>query len=374
VRRPTELYALSISIPLKTPVAEGPRIAMSIEKLFSYLMTVLTGNSTYPILKENPPMALDAEFERTKQLTRIVKGYLEELGLDFSPTSHDHAFFDECCEEMALRNWTDQAIAKLRPFLPGGVIMVSTAYKHLSNRSTQMLIALYTAILIYLDDVAKDVIKELKTFVEVFACGGVHYHDVLAAYANILRDFPRHFGDASGIVLSSSLNFINSLVLEDELPHLLSSTSKLSTLFPTFVRSLSGASDAYAAFAFAPSIPWSTYIHALPDMVVFINNGNDVLSLYKEEKSGEESNRVSLLAGCQHVSKLEIVEELALEAVNSDAIVFESLQDPKARDAYENFRRGYIGFHTSLSRYRLHEILGQCVDPVNTTRGRGAWP
>jgi len=86
---------------------------------------------------------------------------------------------------------------------------------------------------------------------------------------------------------------------------------------------------------------------------------SDVLSLYKEEVSGEQTNRVSLLAGCRSMSKLAVMEQLALDALKSDAAIFESLKDSKARGAYESFRSGYVAFHTSLSRYRLQEILYQ---------------
>ena len=175
---------------------------------------------------------MDPDSGQTKLLIGIVKGYLQKLGLEYSPTALDTTFFNECCEEMLLRNWPDETIASLRPCLPGGVIMACTAYNHLSNQSTRILIALYTAILIYLDDVAGDIPEELQTFVEVFACNGKHRHDVLASFADIIREFPQHFGEFSAIVLTSSLNFISSLVLENKIPQLLVSHWNQKISFP----------------------------------------------------------------------------------------------------------------------------------------------
>jgi len=88
------------------------------------------------------------------------------------------------------------------------------------------------------------------------------------------------------------MNFTTSLVLENDMPLMtvrfflipfdegLNSTFKRGRTdlirFPTFMRCVSGASEVYALVAFDGSIPWTTYIKALPDMMVFIDNGKYV--------------------------------------------------------------------------------------------------
>src|ERR1700742_4255810 len=86
-----------------------------------------------------------------QNLKELVVSYLGELGVTFVSDAFKECFFDDCCESMSTRGWSDQTTAALRPFIPGGVVMACTAYSHLSNKSTRILIALYTAILIYLD-------------------------------------------------------------------------------------------------------------------------------------------------------------------------------------------------------------------------------
>lgn len=43
---------------------------------------------------------------------------------------------------------------------------------------------------------------------------------------------------------------------------------------------MSGASEAYALFVFPPKTPFEAYIQALPEMMVFINNGKWVTARF----------------------------------------------------------------------------------------------
>ena len=86
---------------------------------------------------------------------------------------------------------------------------------------------------------------------------------------------------------------------------------------------------------------------------------SDLLSFYKEDLAGECVNRISLLASAQDVSKLKIVEDLSRESAEADATVMNFLEEGDADplEAYRKFRAGYIGFHASLPRYRLAELI-----------------
>jgi hypothetical protein len=85
---------------------------------------------------------------------------------------------------------------------------------------------------------------------------------------------------------------------------------------------------------------------------------SDILSLYKEEIVGEEGNLISLLAARRKISKIEAHRQVTDEALECDQAILELLEgDSNARDAYKSFRAGYIAFHTSLTRYRLRELL-----------------
>jgi hypothetical protein len=95
--------------------------------------------------------------------------------------------------------------------------MVLTAYGHLTNEAARILISHYTTMLIYMDELCNNNIGFIKVFNEKFQRNELQDHIILEAFAEILQEFPQHFGDASMIMLTSSLNFTTSLLLENEL-------------------------------------------------------------------------------------------------------------------------------------------------------------
>ena len=86
---------------------------------------------------------------------------------------------------------------------------------------------------------------------------------------------------------------------------------------------------------------------------------SDVLSFYKEEIAGDAGNHISLLARRQGVSKMAAFQQLADKAVKSASQVSKILEaDKEAHDAWQKFKAGYIGLHTSMEgRYRLGELM-----------------
>jgi len=127
--------------------------------------------------------------------------------------------------------------------------------------------------------------------------------------------------------------------------------------YPTFSRVMSGASEAYGLFIFPSHLSLPSHIQALPELMVFINNGNDILSFYKEEAAGETVNRVSWLAECHRISKTQALKDLVEEAIEKRKRILEILAPCKeAREAFLHFSRGYVGFHAGLKRYRLSEL------------------
>lgn len=139
---------------------------------------------------------------------------------------------------------------------------------------------------------------------------------------------------------------------------------------------MSGASECYALFTFPPGLPLNSFVQALPDMMTYINNvksvptpiyllsrsslaSSDILSFYKEQIAGETSNRVSILATCEEASKHDILLRLVAAAAACHHRVLDILAPhPASLEAYVNFSRGYIAFHTSNPRYKLNDLLG----------------
>ena len=81
------------------------------------------------------------------------------------------------------------------------------------------------------------------------------------------------------------------------------------------------------------------------------------LSFYKEELAGETVNRVSLLASCRGISKIQVLKEMSHDAGHSYHSVLSILDaHPEATLSYKKFAQGYVGFHAGLRRYRLDEL------------------
>jgi hypothetical protein len=155
-----------------------------------------------------------------KQLGDTVKHYLETLDVPFLPDAYDQTFYDKCIENMINRGWSEKTLAAARIFLIPSLGISRTAYAHLPNTSTQIFIAIYTTLLIYVDDIcSKQNIDLLKSFSKVLLIEGKHGNEVLDALSEILLEIPKHYGDFVGsIILSSTLRYITSIVLEEEIP------------------------------------------------------------------------------------------------------------------------------------------------------------
>ena len=103
------------------------------------------------------------------------------------------------------------------PYIPIGVVLSTTAYAHLENKSTRILIALYTAFLTYLDDAFQYHMERLYYFNQRFMLHQPHDDPVLDALSELLHELPEHFGHAaSSMMMISTLNFMTALLLEYE--------------------------------------------------------------------------------------------------------------------------------------------------------------
>ena len=167
-------------------------------------------------------------------------------------------------------------------------MIVTTAYSHLTNESIRIFIALYTAFLLYLDDIFQNNIQPLREFNERFVLKQSQENEVLNSFADLLLEMPELFtGVVFNIMINSTLNFVTGLLLEYEtrgmavkITLLLCEADSYIALiqlrqdakrFPTFSRFLSGAAESYAIFIFPTEIGLPTFIQALPEAMTYIN-------------------------------------------------------------------------------------------------------
>ncbi|EEB94714.1 hypothetical protein MPER_06428 [Moniliophthora perniciosa FA553] len=172
-----------------------------------------------------------------------------------------------------------------RPVITGGLPMAVNAYPHLKDTKVPVLIALYTAFLIYLDDVLCHDQDAVSEFNERLATGKVQKNFMLDHFAALIIEFSRHFPRIPyNIMLSSTMNFVTALLLEKETKGI--TICRGAVRYPTMARGMSGASEVFALTIFPSCVPVTTSIQALPELVVFINNGKcDLISRYPQQRS-----------------------------------------------------------------------------------------
>jgi hypothetical protein len=149
-------------------------------------------------------------------IRNAVDDFLAHCNFSFPVTQYDRDFHNSCCDVARSKGYPVDS-PTLKPFIPGGVLMATTTYSHLQNKSTQILIALYSAFLIYIDDVYQHDVEGVNCFIERFILCQAQDDPVLDALTSLLREFHQHFGRvASNIMITSTLNFMTSLLLDHE--------------------------------------------------------------------------------------------------------------------------------------------------------------
>jgi hypothetical protein len=158
------------------------------------------------------------DVQEHNKLPDIINNFFNQTGLECPFVAYDKAFHQACEDEALSLGWSPKCIEMVRPFLPGGVIMSITAYNHLTNHSTRIYIALYTAALICLDDTYQNNKQAIMTFNARFVNNAPEYDPALEGLSIILRQTTCHFDCIpSNIIVTATLNFVTGLSLEHDL-------------------------------------------------------------------------------------------------------------------------------------------------------------
>ncbi|KAJ6569383.1 isoprenoid synthase domain-containing protein [Mycena capillaripes] len=198
--------------------------------------------------------------------------------------------------------------------------------------------------------------------------------DPLLDHLALLLKETHHYWDpvCASTIVCSFLEFVASTLIQDRDEVKLKGGLVESESWPPYMRGKDGEPDAYAYMIFpkhiCPNV--SVYLQVIPDMCIFINGSNDVLSFHKEELANEAQN---LVHGRAQASGNPPLCELASVAEESFAAVrrVRSLLCGKGiyEELWRTFEHGYITFHTAGKRYRLSEIsLGEDIPEVTSNQ------
>ncbi|KAH9926490.1 isoprenoid synthase domain-containing protein [Fomitopsis serialis] len=260
--------------------------------------------------------------------------------------------------EAATKSWP--FADRIRPYVASGIIIAETCYSHLTGTDAQVAIALYTALMVTLDDRA--IFDELgaQEFPRMLCDGSAHRDQgLLGALTRVLVDLGQLFPPFGvGCIVSSTLRWFTGEMSDD--PGKRFFLEAQSKSFADYQRFMTGVAEPYASFIWSKEdFPHETsYIHILPEACVYMIHINDILSFYKEELAGETNNYIH--ARSRATSKLprDVLCQLIDEVVAAAERVRDHLGEGPVRDAWDNFEAGYIHYHIGNPRYRLQEVLG----------------
>ncbi|EIW61324.1 terpenoid synthase [Trametes versicolor FP-101664 SS1] len=274
-----------------------------------------------------------------------------------SPKSEtDHALRRELAEEVA--KWdTDLPPAAIGKLVHASCSVVETMYGH-TPAAHRGYIGLYTACIIYADDVGEQDPDALKLFTQRFARSEPQPNAVFECLAGLLRqayDLWPQFG--ADCIISGTLDAISANYIECTTHEM--RAKPLATCYPTYLRQRASFGPAFTSFMFPNT--WratpESYIQILPDIESWTLGVNDILSFYKEELAGEDNNYIHLRAAAEQVPTDKVLRNLVEEVSNTTLRVGKVVaDDAELSKMWSRYMLCSLEFHLKTRRYRLDEL------------------
>ncbi|KAF9254922.1 terpenoid synthase, partial [Marasmius fiardii PR-910] len=287
----------------------------------------------------------------------VVNDLLERCNIPLDKVPYDQDFHDECKEILESEFHVPMSLYPfLETYISVGVYTAITCCTHLP-KANQIHVAIFTALVATMDDIFYDHHTEMEGFNERIVQGLTQNHPILDALVKNIQDtFKLYNRIQSSLFVTSNMDFVNSLMLDMEIRKV--TNFNQSAGFATYKRGISGVQVGYAMLIFPKDIDVGVYIQYLPQMSIYINYMNDVLSYYKEELKGEEENLVTLLAKESGITNYEAFQRVADDVAEADRIILEGLaSNQRALNCWKSYRAGYVRFHISSPRYKLDELF-----------------
>ncbi|KAG5341444.1 hypothetical protein C0989_010385 [Termitomyces sp. Mn162] len=150
---------------------------------------------------------------------------------------------------------------------------------------------------------------------------------------------------SANCIASSMMEYVNGCLLElQAIPKMKLSASAQS--WPDFIRGKTGAAAAFSFMIFPKNTSYdiADFIQVIPDIMIYINLGNDVLSFYKETLANETDNYIhcrALVDGKSVDDTLSDISHDAIAAYSRVSTVLRS-KSPSAYESWKTFANGYM--------------------------------
>lgn len=224
----------------------------------------------------------------------------------------------------------------------------------------QFHIGIFTWLGFLIDDTNECIASDLANFQSRFYTSQPQPSLLLEHFARTMRNTYQYYDPiVANFIVLSALAFINANALEtrNEFQELVPMKAGINWLY--YFRDKEGLPEVYAYFVFPrmlyPDI--GSFLQAIPDMGIFINLTNDILSFYKEEVAGETRNYMNSRASYERKTAMTTMKEVLLETAQAYLRTTNVLQGRELyAQAWHEFVMGYVAMHIKNDRYMFADI------------------
>ncbi|ETW80519.1 putative terpene cyclase [Heterobasidion irregulare TC 32-1] len=226
------------------------------------------------------------------------------------------------------------------------------------NLAEKLVIAKFNWYMIYVDDMVSKDLAPAVAFEERFLRRQLQLDPVLDAAAEVFMSIYEYYdAHAANCIITSALEFLTFSSVEVKIQEL--PLVREAHRFPWFLRERTGIGAGFAFFMFPKrlGVDIMEYIQVMPDMVVWIDLANDLLSFYKEEHAGESANYIHTRAFVEEKVPIQVLAEVANDLRSSTSSILATIaQRPKAIRAWRFYQHGYVYWHLTQDRYKLQDL------------------
>ncbi|TFK83819.1 terpenoid synthase [Polyporus arcularius HHB13444] len=230
-----------------------------------------------------------------------------------------------------------------------------TAYGHISPEHLHY-VALYTAIILYIDDLGGTHLDAIQQFVARFTRGDKQLSPALDTLVDLLRGAHQLWTQVGAeAIIAGTLDAVTAMYIECTTHEM--EIKPDATWFPYYLRTRSGICPPYIHFIFMKS--WratsDSYLQMMPYMERWVVGAN--LSFHKEQLAGETKNYIHMRACAEQTTPNNVLRDLCDETLHSDRhILTLAGRDNELVELWQKYVQGTLEFHVNTRRYRLHEL------------------
>ncbi|KAI0632020.1 terpenoid synthase [Trametes polyzona] len=314
-----------------------------------------------PTAKAAHAEALRNDVDKMTEIKQVLRDFLTRLRYRAPQTPANPRLRAEVTAEIL--SWDNGLSSQ---FITGladtSCSIAESTYAHTSYEH-QYIIAVYTAYLTYIDDLGERNIDAVAQFVRRLltreAFGDPAVENLVVLLRDMYKYYPRLSADSINI---STLDFFVGVYVECTAKDM--AIAPGATKYPVYMRTKTGIGAAYALFAFVKDWrdPADTFhLQLIPEIELYTDTINDILSFYKESLAQETDNLIHLRAAAEQKDPLLVLRELSEETLESiRKVEMLTASDPQLSNICRSYIMGYVEFHFRAKRYRLEDLEVDC--------------